>query len=49
MLLKPLSGTQTFLAMVGYITKDFGKAHYQVVVKNISAQHLGRRNSLFYM
>eukprot|EP01036_Dinobryon_divergens_P024763 gene24763-33238_t len=48
---KALSKTQTFSAMIGYVTKDFDKAHYSVVSKGVSAQELtnGRRehNVLF--
>ena len=35
---KALGKTQTFSAMVGYVTKDFDKAHYSVVSKGVSAQ-----------
>jgi hypothetical protein len=38
MQLKPLQGAQTLTAMIGYITKDQGKAHYKILVHNISAQ-----------
>ena len=36
--LKPLQGGQTLNAMIGYITKDQGKAHYKILVHNITAQ-----------
>ena len=35
---KPLKNNQSFSAMVGYVTKDFGKPHYKVVAKGVSAQ-----------
>ena len=35
---KALGKTHTFSAMVGYVTKDFDKAHYSVVSKGVSAQ-----------
>jgi hypothetical protein len=35
---KPLGKTQTLSAMIGYVTKDFDKPHYNVVSKGISAQ-----------
>lgn len=38
MQLKPLVGGQNLNAMIGYITKDQGKSHYQILVHNISAQ-----------
>jgi hypothetical protein len=31
---------QTFAGMVGYCTKDSGKAHYQVRVHNLTPQEL---------
>jgi hypothetical protein len=36
--IKVLARAQTFLAMIGYITKDYQKAHYRILVHNISAQ-----------
>ncbi len=35
---KPLGKSQTFSAMIGYVTKDFDKPHYSVVSKGVSAQ-----------
>mmetsp|Transcript_12969 Transcript_12969/g.17672 ORF Transcript_12969/g.17672 Transcript_12969/m.17672 type:complete len:132 (-) Transcript_12969:590-985(-) len=42
---KPLAKGQSLIAMVGYITKDQGKAHYKILAHNITAQELtnGRR------
>ena len=38
--IKPLGKGQTKAAMIGYITKDGGESHYEVLVHNISAQVL---------
>ena len=37
-ILKPLSPGQTFIAMIGYITKDQGEPHYQILTHHVSAQ-----------
>lgn len=36
--LKPLAGGQSFSAMIGYITKDVGQAHYQIRSHNITPE-----------
>lgn len=41
-LLKTLNGAQTFLGMIGYVTKDFGRAHYRLVSHNIDPTLLSR-------
>jgi len=43
---KPLAKGQSLIAMVGYITKDQGKAHYKILAHNITAQV--RRPNLTY-
>jgi len=40
--LKPCFGGQTFVGMIGYCTKDSGKASYQVRVHNISPHLLSQ-------
>ena len=35
---KPLAAGQTMLAMIGYITKDQGLAHYTIITHNVTAQ-----------
>jgi len=44
--LKPFAPEQTWLAMIGYITKDKGKASYSIQTHNVTAQELaqGRRD-----
>jgi hypothetical protein len=44
--LKPLARGQSLITMIGYVTKDQGKAHYKILAHNITAQELtnGRRD-----
>ena len=37
---KPCHKNQTFIAMIGYVTKDASKPHYKIVTHNVSAQEL---------
>jgi len=39
-MLKPFEKAQSVSAMIGYVTKDEGKPHYQIRAHNISAQVL---------
>ena len=41
-LLKTLNGAQNFLGMIGYVPKDFGRAHYSLVPHNIELTLLSR-------
>ena len=45
-LLKPFQGNQSFQSMLGYVTKDSGREHYQIRTHNVTRQDLafGRRD-----
>ncbi len=37
-MIKPLGIGQAFMSMVGYVTKDQGKEHYQIRLHNVNAE-----------
>ncbi len=41
-MIKPLVGAQSMVAMIGYITKDQGRPHYQLRVHNVTVQDINK-------
>ena len=48
-MVKPFVRTQTWAAMLGYVTKDQAKSHYKIETHNVTAQELaiGRQEHTF--